>query len=315
MKMRLKTLPGFLVLGLILSLIFAGGGAQTDAVTAAPLRSTLTAPIIIDHTTTDITQIPPEWIAAVKTMTFHYAHTSHGGQITQGLSNLESHNSLYDVSISSPSTITLPAPNGALRIYDGNGYGGDSYITPEMYWATADGVTHTQTVVNTGLFGSSMWAWCGQMGDWGQTEMQNYVGMMGAANTTYPNVNFILMTGHTNGNWGPTQNITMNYNIIKNYALDNNLALFDFTDMELYDPDGNFYPNADDYCPWCQTWCNNNPTSDLCAGIVTGDCGHTHGLLCRIKAQAFWWMMARLAGWAGPDVNLDEQVFMSIVRN
>ena len=42
-------------------------------------------PIIINHTCTNITKIPKYWLNKAKTLTFHYAHTSHGGQIVTGL--------------------------------------------------------------------------------------------------------------------------------------------------------------------------------------------------------------------------------------
>ena len=45
--------------------------------------------IIIDHTCTDITQVPDTWIGNVKSqLRVHYAHTSHGSQITTGLERL-----------------------------------------------------------------------------------------------------------------------------------------------------------------------------------------------------------------------------------
>ena len=34
-------------------------------------------PIIIDHTCTDMSQIPADWLEKAKQLTLHYAHTSH----------------------------------------------------------------------------------------------------------------------------------------------------------------------------------------------------------------------------------------------
>jgi hypothetical protein len=46
-------------------------------------------PIIIDHTTTDLSQIPNDWINQVKNdMKLYFGHTSHGTQITNGLLGL-----------------------------------------------------------------------------------------------------------------------------------------------------------------------------------------------------------------------------------
>jgi hypothetical protein len=49
-------------------------------------------------------------------------------------------------------------------------------------------------------------------------------------------------------------------------------------------------------CSWCDAYCTAHPA--YCADFSEmGDCAHTHKLFCKMKANAFWWMMARLAGW------------------
>jgi len=89
--------------------------------------------------------------------------------------------------------------------------------------------------------------------------------------------------------------------MIREYCRNNNKVLFDFADIERYDPEGNDYLDLDanDNCDytggnWAQQWCAANPGSDLCADC---SCAHSQALNCNLKARAFWWMMARLAGW------------------
>ena len=76
----------------------------------------------------------------------------------------------------------------------------------------------------------------------------------------------------------------------------NGKLLFDFADIESWDPDGTYYPDETDACNWCSDWCAIH-TCPGCAG-----CAHSHCFNCYLKGKAFWWLMARMIGWQAEEI-------------
>lgn len=308
----MRTQSWIVTLGIASVVLLACSAAPTpSAVAAPPPTAPVTAALVIDHTTTDLSQIPPAWLAQAKTLAFHFAHTSHGSQIVTGLEWWETQRPDLDVDVRYD--VTPPGPVDALNLYDGNDYAGDNYITPEMYWSDADGRDHTNRVADSGLFRYSMWSWCGQQSDNSVDAVNTYLDTLAQFEAAHPAMRFIYMTGHTDGG-GAT--LARNNQMVRDYVQANGKILFDFADIERYDPAGNYYPDTDDSCPWCAQWCSDHP--DDCAGLPDAAenpdwCAHTHPLQCRQKAQAFWWMMARLAGWSGP-VTMTEVTYLPVIE-
>jgi len=227
------------------------------------------AAIVADHTKiTLFEQIPESVVNQIKTnYNIFYGHTSHGSQIMTGLNMMESENLLY----------SLPTFH---EVSDDLGHNGDiTWVPPTESWLDAN---PDYNVV--------MWSWCGGASDNTEEGINTYLSMMNQLELDYPGVKFIYMTGHLDGT-GAEGNLYIRNNQIRDYCDLNNKILFDFADIESYDPDGNYYPNETDVCGWCLTWCASN----VCPSC--GSCAHSHCFNCYQKGKAFWWMMATITGW------------------
>lgn len=261
---------------------------------AIPPLSPAAGTIVVDHTCADITRIPDYWLEQARQLTVHYAHTSHGSQIVTGLEWLEAQNHRYSVAVHyCGGDLGLESEPGALRLCDGNPP--DDYVTPELYWASEEGLARTRRAAGTGLFHFSMWSWCGQQSENDTTTVQQYLEALDILERDYPGMRFIYMTGHTDGG---SDILARNNDMVRRYVREHGKVLFDFASFESYDPAGNYYPDASDACEWCESWCGAHP-QDCVHLEQMGDCAHTHPLQCKLKAQAFWWLLARLAGWDG----------------
>lgn len=232
--------------------------------------------IIADHVAAaDFWRIPPPQIADARSnYRIFYVHTSHGSQIISGMEVLQDSSPIYDFNTG----------EGTLQIEE---YGDDLGHNGDTSWVA---ITRAR-LDQPDSINMVMWSWCAGCSDNTVEGINVYLEAVNRLEEEYPDVVFVYMTGHLDGT-GPDGNLYARNNQIREYCIANNKILFDFADVESYDPDGNYYPDADDACGWCVDWCSSHP-------CPTCGCSHSHCFNCYLKGKAFWWMMARIAGWDG----------------
>ena len=159
------------------------------------------------------------------------------------------------------------------------------------------------------------WAWCGGLSDYNQLgkgatagQVDDYLKAMTRLETDYPKITFVYMTAHLDGS-GAGGNTNQRNEQIRAYCRANNKVLFDFADIESYDPDGtrNYMTlGGNQDCSysggnWADEWLAGNPASKLgyADGYDAADTNHTRILNNNLKGRAFWWLLARIAGWEG----------------
>jgi len=275
---KFKNIAAILIVYLFLSLIPSLGVADA---------------IISDHNSVaQFDLIPSTVIEQVKYgYRLYYGHTSHGSQIVTGMSMLRDENLLYDYN-NGDGTLTMIEQDGVDL-----GTGSDASSAWVDYTRNHLNAPDCQTNV-------VMWSWCGGVSDSDPDRIDNYLNNMSQLEADYPYVTFVYMTGHLDGT-GPTGNLYVLNNQIREYCINNGKILFDFADIESYDPDGNYFPYASDACGWCTDWCAVHDCY-----MCPADCAHSHCFNCYLKGRAFWWMMATIDAWHSEidicgDVNYD----------
>ncbi len=88
----------------------------------------------------------------------------------------------------------------------------------------------------------------------------------------------------------------------------NNKILYDFADIESYNPDGTYFEFVNDNCNYYDAaggnelgnWATEWQASHT-EGVDWYDCSvaHSEPLNGNLKAYAAWWLWCRLAGWEG----------------
>jgi hypothetical protein len=289
----MKTTKCFMIL--VLAIVFQGCSKTEDpGIKPDPVQNDF----IIDHLCTKLSKVPSEWVTKAKqNLHIAYGHTSHGSQITDGMTGLISFKG-------SAYSWNNGGTGGALDLHD-YAMTGDLGNPDMTTWAT---LTRTYLASNTDV-NVIMWSWCGQVSSATEAQIASYLNLMTALETDFPKVKFVYMTGHLDGT-GLTGNLHLRNEQIRNYCKTNKKILYDFADIECYNPDGVYFggKKPNDGCDydsdgngsadsnWATQWQNSHTQ-----GVDWYNCSSAHSqpLNANQKAYAAWWLWARLGGWDG----------------
>lgn len=288
------------------------------------IPAALAQAIIIDHTCTDITRIPESAILQAKaTLHIAYGHTSHGSQLTTGMTGLVAFANAGGKGLTLPRDLFAwkrGGANGALDLHD---YAMDGDVGYYPDW-----VNNTRTYLNNAQnahVNVILWSWCGQVsGKYNDdTLFPQYIEPMSQLERDYPHVTFVYMTGHVDH--GDDDDNKAANQVIRDYCEANGKVLYDFADIESHDPDGVYYPFPGDDCSyyasqtgarlgnWATAWQDSHAIN---VDWYSCESAHSEPLNANRKAYAAWWLFARLAGWSGQpcspaDLNCDGTVNMT----
>ncbi|MCF8358228.1 MAG: hypothetical protein K9H26_05675 [Prolixibacteraceae bacterium] len=260
-------------------------------------------PIIVDHNCTAIEAIPVEYIDQARNeLIIAYGHTSHGSQLITGMEGLDGfmQGKGYDASTFS---FNHDGSDGALALHDApfsNAY--DLGNLDFTAWAEA-----TRQYLNQhNEINVVMWSWCGQVSWASDDDINTYLSLMNDLEADFKTVAFVYMTGHLDGS-GVDGTLNRNNNKIRDFCLENNKILYDFADIESYDPDGetNYMERyANDNCDyidendrernWATEWQDAHTQGE---DWYSCSAAHSQALNGNLKAYAAWWLYARLANW------------------
>lgn len=264
-------------------------------------------PILIDHTCTDITQIPEKYIKKAKEqLHIAYGHTSHGSQLTDGMTGLVAFANNSGRGLALPENIfswNNGGQDSALDLHD-YAMSGDVGMYPTWYNNTVEYLDDPDNA-NINVV---MWAWCGQVDEkyTGNHLWDEYFEPMQMLEDNYPDVTFIYMTDHLDFWRRANQNAAND--TIRAYCQRNNKILYDFGDIESYGPDGTCYKeNSSDDCNiyaengvvlgnWAQEYQDSHEEG---VDWYTCNSAHSEPFNANLKAYAAWWLFTRLAGWDG----------------
>ncbi len=297
---------------------------------------------IINHNHTDLSQIPDNWIdSAQSKLKIMYFRRSHGSHVdVGGMAALKRYSTAY------------------ANKYDYNTDGSGGALKLMTQWHSVDFEPDTWYSITRSFLDDPanadinvvMWAWSSKFYI---SNVQAYIDTMEVfiadyglngkkiqdGTRTVP-VTFIFQTACSQASDAANQIVYEQNQQIRQHCSANNRILFDFNDIETYNPDGVYFGDGntdgsysglkrldDDISynldaggrgNWGIEWNNAHPTSELAqlsADNICTVCEHSDQrenqdednsrLHCVLKGRAAWWMWAKLAGWGDRSLKIN----------
>lgn len=264
--------------------------------------------LIIDHNDAALNLTQAQYQKAKDDLHIAYGHTSHGSQITYGMTGMVGFVNGGGKGLSYPTDFfdwNNGGTGGALDLHD-YAMGGDVGYYPQWYNNTLNYLNNPANAdVNV-----IIWSWCGQVDNKysAGTLQSEYLTPMTDLEAMFPDVTFVYMTGHLD-HWDDADNKAANQ-MIRDYVIANNKVLYDFADIESYDPDGTFYEFAHDNCNyydedgnllgnWATEWQNSHTLGE---DWYNTSAAHSQPLNGNQKAYAAWALWAKIAEMRSSEV-------------
>lgn len=286
----------------------AGGGGGDSSVLPPATGST-----VIGHEVArlkEIAAIPAAVVEKTKgALHIAYGHTSHGSQIVDGLKGLPAFLSSKGISLNVDIDDSKPGDGQGLHLYEGSGYSAGDLDHDAGYSGWDQKTRDFLDNPANAHFNVIMWSWCGQIKDHSEASLKtHYLDPMAQLEKDFPKVAFVYMTGHLATDPVDAPKVNARNEQVRKYCRDNKKWLFDFADIESYDPDGIPYLSklANDECNydsdgngsldanWATAWQAAHPGDYYGSGFA-----HTQPANANMKAYAAWYLFARIAGWDG----------------
>ncbi|MBN2423967.1 MAG: hypothetical protein JXR46_00075 [Calditrichaceae bacterium] len=256
---------------------------------------------IIDHTKASFDVLDAgEVELARQKLHIAYGHTSHGRQITNGMTGLvDFKGDLF--------AWNNGGVNGALDLRDTPFSGASDLGNPNF---TAWEKATRNYLAQTSDINVVIWSWCGEVNEATTDSIDTYLSLMTGLENDFPGVKFVYMTGHLEGT-GEEGNLNQRNEQIRSYCRQNNKILYDFADIESYDPDGHVnymklygndgcyydtngdkHPDINPQSNWAIVWQESHePGVDWYNYSVP----HSQPLNGNRKAYAAWYLWCQLA--------------------